>query len=161
MIKEIRGDIAALINAYKGQGIIFYFGCAYIIFSHLRPQVIYPQLDFLPWTQLTILGSLGLMVLKKQFNFTGTHPLALLEAMALKAPFIAHAIGGIPTVLNQGECGVLISKHQPSAYADAIYKLIKNPGNRNNYSNNAFIQATTFYSSEQKPNMYCSVYRLL
>ena len=81
MIKEIRGDIANFINAYKGQGIIFYFGCAYIIFTYLRPQVIYPQLNFLPWTQLTILGGLGLMVLKKQLSFTGTHALVFLFAI--------------------------------------------------------------------------------
>ena len=81
MIKEIRGDIVAFINAYKGHDLIFYFGCAYIIFSYLRPHVIYPQINFLPWTQLTILGGLGLMVLNKRLNFTGTHALVFLFAI--------------------------------------------------------------------------------
>ena len=81
MIKEIRGDIASFINAYKGQGSIFYFGCAYIVFTYLRPHLIYPQLNFLPWLQLTILGGLGLMAFKKQLNFTGTHALVFLFAI--------------------------------------------------------------------------------
>ncbi|MCK5666390.1 MAG: hypothetical protein KAI17_23025, partial [Thiotrichaceae bacterium] len=81
MIKEIRGDIAAFINAYKGQDLIFYFGCAYIILTYLRPHVIYPQLNFLPWTQLTILGGLGLMAFKGQLRFTGTHALVFLFAI--------------------------------------------------------------------------------
>ena len=81
MIKEIRGDIAAFINAYKGQDIIFYFGCAYIIFTYLRPHLISPQLNFLPWLQLTILGGLGLMAFKNQLRFTGTHALVFLFAI--------------------------------------------------------------------------------
>ena len=88
-------------------------------------------------------------------------PMILLEAMALKTAVIAHAVGGIPTVLNQGECGILVSEHQPSAYADAIYQLIKNPENRNNYINNAANQVTTFYSSEKNAHTYCSVYKQL
>ena len=59
-------------------------------------------------------------------------PMVLLEAMSLKTPAIAHAVGGIPTVLNQGECGVLVSEHQPSSYADAIFQLIKSPIIRKN-----------------------------
>ncbi|MES0328015.1 MAG: glycosyltransferase, partial [Gammaproteobacteria bacterium] len=64
-------------------------------------------------------------------------PMVLLEAMALKTAVIAHDVGGIPTVLKQGECGVLVSEHQPLAYADAIYKLIESPEDRKNYCCNA------------------------
>ena len=88
-------------------------------------------------------------------------PMILLEAMVLKTAVIAHAVGGIPTVLNQGECGVLVSDHQPSAYADAIYQLIKNPENRKNFINNAVNQVTTYYSSKKNANSYDSVYRHL
>lgn len=88
-------------------------------------------------------------------------PMVLLEAMALKTPVIAHAIGGIPTVLKQGECGVLISEHQPLAYVDAIFQLIKNPEKRKNYCNKAFNQVTESYSSEQNAGAYKAVYRQL
>ena len=88
-------------------------------------------------------------------------PMILLEAMALKTAVIAHAVGGIPTVLNQGECGALVSEHQPSAYADAIYQLIINPESRKQYIDNAFNQVTDFYSSKQNSNTYYTTYNQL
>ncbi len=86
-------------------------------------------------------------------------PMILLEAMALKTVVIAHAVGGIPTVLAHGKCGVLVTEQQASAYTDAVYQLIKNPENYKNYINNAVNQVTTLYSSEQNANAYHSLYR--
>jgi len=85
----------------------------------------------------------------------------LLEAMALKVPVIAHAVGGIPTVLKQGECGLLVTEHNPSAYADAIFKLIINPAIRTNIIDNAFSRVANFYSSEQNEAAYNMTYRSL
>ena len=36
-------------------------------------------------------------------------PMILLEAMALKIPVLAHAVGGIPKLLDYGNCGILIN----------------------------------------------------
>jgi glycosyltransferase involved in cell wall biosynthesis len=88
-------------------------------------------------------------------------PMVLLEAMALKIPIIAHAVGGIPTVLDEGECGLLVSEHQAAAYSDAIYHLIKNPENRKKYIDNAYNRVTCFYSSEQNANAYHVIYKQL
>ena len=85
-------------------------------------------------------------------------PMILLEAMALKTAVIAHAVGGIPTVLDQGECGVLVSEHQPSAYAEAIYQLMNHTDNRKNFIDKAVNQVTTFYSNEQNASSYHTVY---
>ena len=85
-------------------------------------------------------------------------PMVLLEAMALKTPVIAHAVGGIPTVLKQGECGILVSEHQASAYANAIYQLTKRSDSREKYIENAFNRVTDFYSSEQNANAYHQIY---
>jgi putative inorganic carbon (HCO3(-)) transporter len=85
MTKTIFKDIGAFINAYKGQDLIFYCGCAYIIFSYLRPQLIYPLLNFLPWLQITILAGLGLMLANKQLCFTYTHGLVFLLAALVGA----------------------------------------------------------------------------
>ena len=88
-------------------------------------------------------------------------PMILLEAMVLQIPIIAHAVGGIPTLLDQGKCGILVSDHQPSAYAEAIYQLIKNGGNRTNIIQNALTRVTTFYSSKKNATAYHTVYRSL
>lgn len=47
-------------------------------------------------------------------------PMNLLEAMSLEVPVIAHAVGGVPRILDHGRCGVLVHRQQPEAYADAI-----------------------------------------
>jgi glycosyltransferase involved in cell wall biosynthesis len=88
-------------------------------------------------------------------------PMILLEAMVLQISIIAHAVGGIPKVLNQGECGVLVSDHQPSAYASAIYKLITNHENRQNLANNAFNRVTNLYTCRQNALAYQKTYKCL
>jgi len=86
-------------------------------------------------------------------------PMVLLEAMVLGTPIIARAVGGIPRLLDQGECGILVSDHQASSYADAIYQLINNPENRKKLINNSVNRVIDFYSSEQNANSYLTVYQ--
>lgn len=50
----------------KEQDFAFYMATAYLVFSYMRPQLIYPVLDILPWTQLTILAGLGYLLIKKR-----------------------------------------------------------------------------------------------
>jgi glycosyltransferase involved in cell wall biosynthesis len=85
-------------------------------------------------------------------------PMILLEAMAAKVAVIAHAVGGISTVLNQGGCGTLVSVQDPSAYADAINKLINNSGHRAGMTQKALNRVTTVYSNEKNASFYHTVY---
>lgn len=43
---------------FKGESFAFWMICAYLFFEYVRPQSIYPVIDFLPWTQLTVIGAL-------------------------------------------------------------------------------------------------------
>ncbi len=60
---SVLSDFKNYLKSMKGQDIPFYMGCAYIVFTYVRPQAIYPMLDILPWTQLSIL--IGLSFSKK------------------------------------------------------------------------------------------------
>ncbi len=51
---------------------------------------------------------------------------SLIEAMAMKKPVIATAVGGIRESVKDGENGLLIKPADPGAISDAIYKLAKN-----------------------------------
>jgi O-antigen ligase len=42
----------------KSESFAFWMICAYLFFEYVRPQSIFPVIDFLPWTQLTIIGAL-------------------------------------------------------------------------------------------------------
>jgi glycosyltransferase involved in cell wall biosynthesis len=48
---------------------------------------------------------------------------ALVEAMALGVPVVAAAVGGIPAVVTNGECGRLVAPEDPGALAQALSEL--------------------------------------
>jgi glycosyltransferase involved in cell wall biosynthesis len=54
-------------------------------------------------------------------------PVSILEAMAMKKPVVATVVGGIPELVVDGQTGLLIPPHNPTALADAIVSLLKNP----------------------------------
>ncbi len=86
-------------------------------------------------------------------------PMILLEAMALGTPVIAHAVGGIPKLLDQGVCGVLVYDHSAAGYAHAIYHLLKSPDIRDSLNNKSLEYIKTHYSATGNAKGYLSVYR--
>lgn len=66
-------DFKNFFNQCKAQDFGFYMVAGYLIFSYLRPQVIFPALDFLPWTQLCIMSGLVYCAIKKHLNFQLPH----------------------------------------------------------------------------------------
>jgi glycosyltransferase involved in cell wall biosynthesis len=51
-------------------------------------------------------------------------PLALIEYMALGAPIVATAVGGVPELITDGEHGLLVPPRDPEALAGAIERLL-------------------------------------
>lgn len=88
-------------------------------------------------------------------------PMIVLEAMALRTPIIAHSVGGIPAVLDNGACGVLVTDHSEAGYADAIYQLATSPKLCSDLTENAFQRVSTRYSAEQNAAAYLSLYRAI
>ena len=88
-------------------------------------------------------------------------PMILLEAMALETPIIAHAVGGISNLLDQGSCGVLVHDHSPSGYALQIYRLAQDHEKRTNITLKALNRVTTHYTAEQNAQSYCQEYAIL
>ena len=53
---------------------------------------------------------------------------ALLEALTLEVPTLATNIGGPPELITDGREGYLLPPDQPSAWADAVRKVVETPG---------------------------------
>ncbi len=88
-------------------------------------------------------------------------PMILLETMALKTPIISHAVGGIPQLLNQGSCGVLITENNPANYASAINDLINSPEKISEITQKARRRVEKKYSAEINAQAYLSQYSAL
>lgn len=55
-------------------------------------------------------------------------PLSLLEAMASGLPVVASVVGGIPSVVRDGENGLLVAPGDVTGLRDALVRLLENPG---------------------------------
>lgn len=49
--------IRPLWNYFKGESLSFWMICGYLFVEYVRPQSIYPVIDFLPWASVFLLGS--------------------------------------------------------------------------------------------------------
>jgi len=54
-------------------------------------------------------------------------PIAILEAMALKKPVVATAVGAVPEIVKNQQTGYLVPPEDPGALANAIANVIKKP----------------------------------
>lgn len=66
------------------------------------------------------------------------------EAQACGLPVIASSVGGLPYVVADGESGVLIDGHSPSAFAAAIDKILSSPDDHSMMRSNAQANAQKF-----------------
>lgn len=51
----------------------------------------------------------------------------VLDAMSLKVPVIAAAVGGLPELIGKDERGRLLANHDPAAWADAMREALRQP----------------------------------
>lgn len=85
-------------------------------------------------------------------------PMNLLEALALKIPVISRAVGGIPTVLENGKCGVLVDGEDPRLYADAIEHSLADTARISTSVNNGYLRLTRQYAVDHTASQYFQLY---
>jgi colanic acid/amylovoran biosynthesis glycosyltransferase len=64
-------------------------------------------------------------------SFAEGVPVVLMEALAAGVPAVATAIAGIPELIEDGVTGILVPPSEPEATAEALRKLLDDPGLRN------------------------------
>ena len=71
----------------------------------------------------------------------------LVEAACLEKPVVASRVGGIPEIVVDGETGLLVPHADPAALADALNRLLGDPGLRAKLGAAARLRATERFSA--------------
>ncbi len=61
-------------------------------------------------------------------NRVDNMPVSVVEAAAYGVPVVATAVGGVPTLLEDGRTGLLVPDSDAGAMADAVRRLMTEPG---------------------------------
>lgn len=85
-------------------------------------------------------------------------PMTLLEAMALGTPVISHAVGGIPEVLIQGECGRLVNLQTAESFCSVIREVLNNSDKTLRMTTAAQDRICRYYSSQVNAKKYLALY---
>jgi glycosyltransferase involved in cell wall biosynthesis len=75
-------------------------------------------------------------------------PLSVLEAMAMRKPVVATAVGGIPEIVEPGVTGYLHQRGNSKELADAIVSLIENPDEASRIGQTAYEHVRVQYSRQ-------------
>jgi glycosyltransferase involved in cell wall biosynthesis len=94
-----------------------------------------------------ILTALDLFVLP---SLEESFPLAILEAMAAGLPVVATTVGGIPECVEPGVTGTLVPPTDSHALAEAIVRLLRQPGLRQQFGEAARRRVRTNFSAESQ-----------
>jgi glycosyltransferase involved in cell wall biosynthesis len=88
------------------------------------------------WTHVTMTGGMGQEGVREEYSradvfvlasFAEGVPVVLMEAMACGVPVISTRIAGIPELIEDGHCGLLVAPGDVSSLAVAMRKLLENP----------------------------------
>jgi len=81
-------------------------------------------------------------------------PMALLEAISCGLPCVGSDAGGIPDILDEGQCGQIIKSHSPAAISDALSFFIENKDIRLNIAKLSRQRAILNYSNTISVDSY-------
>ncbi len=85
-------------------------------------------------------------------------PLSLLEALSSKTPAIATAVGGIPSVIENGKNGLLIQPSQPRQIIEAVRTLSSDPQRARQLAEVGYQTATNRFTVEGMVARYQELY---
>jgi glycosyltransferase involved in cell wall biosynthesis len=86
-------------------------------------------------------------------------PTVIKEAMALGTPVVASRIAGIPELLDEGRCGVLVPPRQPEQLAEAIARLLEDEPSREQLARRARERAEALFDLWQNGRRLASILR--
>jgi glycosyltransferase involved in cell wall biosynthesis len=84
---------------------------------------------------------------------------AVIEALAMKVPTVATAVGGVPDIVENGRTGLLAPAGDPGKAAEAVLELLRNPQRAAELAENERPEVLGRFSIERLVERTESVYR--
>jgi glycosyltransferase involved in cell wall biosynthesis len=103
----------------------------------------------------SIYASLDLMVSSSRQEGL---PMAILEGMANRLPLVATAVGEVPTIVLDGQTGVLVPAESVEALSEGILDLLRDPAKRTRFGMAARQLIEEEFSAERMTADYLRVY---
>lgn len=88
-------------------------------------------------------------------------PLAILEAMAAGCCVVASRVGEVPSVLQEGDCGLLVDVGDVDGLSKALTRVARDPALRSRLASRGTAHVVSRYSIERMSNDYEAVYSQL
>ena len=85
-------------------------------------------------------------------------PMVILEALSLKTLVVAHSVGGITAVLDNGRAGYLVNRHDPLGYSEEILRSLDEPADANKKKEAGFAQVNSGYAAKASSEKYAAKY---
>lgn len=93
-------------------------------------------------------------------SYNESFGLVALEAQATGTPVVATRVGGLPTVVKDGETGLLVDGHDPHKWAEALISLLEDDVRRNEMAERAVEHASEFswkHTAESLAHAYAEI----
>ncbi len=85
-------------------------------------------------------------------------PYSMLEGAAMKKPMIASRVGGIPSLVIDGETGLLFENGDSDALGDRMYELSVSSDRINKMGEAIYTRATTLFSADNFARTHMDIY---
>jgi len=105
-----------------------------------------------------ILSAIDVFVLSSDWE---GNPLSVMEAMAAGKPPICTAVGGVPELIEDGECGLLVPPQDIEALTKAMKYMLENPGAVSAMGQASARRAIEYFDLQVMTEAYEKLYRAL
>jgi glycosyltransferase involved in cell wall biosynthesis len=103
-----------------------------------------------------ILNGADVFVLSSDYE---GNPLSVMEAMAAGKPMICTAVGGVPELVEDGECGLLVPQRSEKDLADAMRHMLESPEARESMGEASARRAAERFDLRVMTKAYENLYR--
>jgi glycosyltransferase involved in cell wall biosynthesis len=110
----------------------------------------------LRWDVPEILNATDVFVLSSDYE---GNPLSVMEAMAAGKPMVCTAVGGVPELVEDGECGLLVPPRDVKALADAMRYMLESPKARKSMGEASARRAVERFDLKVMTEAYENLYR--